>query len=49
MGSFSEPRFVYKRAAKRFAIKEVAILLDGMARNTVDTFFETKLRDSQVL
>lgn len=42
-----EPTFVYKRAAKQFDIKEVTISLAGLARNTVDIFFDPKPRKPQ--
>lgn len=39
-----EPTFVYMRAAKEFEIQGVAISLEGLARNTVDIFFDPKPR-----
>jgi hypothetical protein len=43
-----EPTFVYRRAAKQFEIKDVAISLNAMARNTVDIFFDPKPRKTNL-
>jgi hypothetical protein len=42
-----EPTFVYQRAARQFDIKEVAISLNGLARNTIDIFFDPKPRRTE--